>query len=613
MTTKTSVQKDRVVVRFAGDSGDGMQLTGDRFTNATAMLGNDLATLPDFPAEIRAPAGTLAGVSAFQIHFAALDIATPGDRPNVLIAMNPAALMTNLKDLEPGGMLIVNEDAFIDRNLEKAGYTASPLTDGSLTGYQVYQVPMTSITVRATEGTGVSKKEAERAKNFFALGLLSWMYGRPTEVTTDWIDKRFAKLEEVRAANTAAFKAGYNFGETTELFAHTYEVRKAPAAPGLYRNVNGSTALAWGLVAASVKSGVPVLYASYPITPASELLHELSRHKNFGVRTLQAEDEIAAAGIALGASFAGHLGVTGTSGPGLDLKQETISLAVALELPMVIVDVQRAGPSTGMPTKTEAADLLLALYGRHGESPLPVIAAKTPAGCFDAAVEAVRLAVKYRTPVILLADTFLGNSSEPWRLPNVEDLPDIDPKFATTANHDDGFMPYLRDENLARPWAIPGTPGLRHRVGGLEKQDVTGNISYDPDNHERMTHLRQAKIAGIANDIPELEVDDETGDAELLILGWGSTFGAITGSIRRARRAGKSVAQAHLMHLNPWPRNLEQVLRSYKTVLVPEMNLGQLAMLLRARYLIDVETYSKVQGQPILAADIDEQIARRLP
>jgi len=613
MTTKTSVQKDRVVVRFAGDSGDGMQLTGDRFTNATAMLGNDLATLPDFPAEIRAPAGTLAGVSAFQIHFAALDIATPGDRPNVLVAMNPAALQTNLKDLEPGGMLIVNEDAFIDRNLEKAGYKENPLTDGSLTGYQLYQVPMTSITVRATEGTGVSKKEAERAKNFFALGLLSWMYGRPTDVTTDWIDKRFAKLEEVRAANTAAFKAGYNFGETTELFAHTYEVRKAPAAPGLYRNVNGATALAWGLVAASVKSGIPVLYASYPITPASELLHELSRLKNFGVRTLQAEDEIAAAGIALGASFAGHLGVTGTSGPGLDLKQETISLAVALEFPMVIVDVQRAGPSTGMPTKTEAADLLLALFGRHGESPLPVIAAKTPAGCFDAAVEACRIAVKYRTPVILLADTFLGNSSEPWKLPNVEDLPDIDPKFATTANHDDGFMPYLRDENLARPWAIPGTPGLRHRVGGLEKQDVTGNISYDPENHERMTQLRQAKIAGIANDIPELVVDDATGDAELLILGWGSTFGAITGSIRRARRAGKKVAQAHLMHLNPWPRNLEQVLRSYKTVLVPEMNLGQLAMLLRARYLIDVETYSKVQGQPILSADIDEQIARRLP
>jgi 2-oxoglutarate ferredoxin oxidoreductase subunit alpha len=612
MTTKTSVQKERVVVRFAGDSGDGMQLTGDRFTNATAVLGNDLATLPDFPAEIRAPAGTLAGVSAFQIHFAALDIVTPGDRPNVLVAMNPAALKANLKDLEKGGMLIVNEDAFFDRNLEKAGYASDPLSDGSLDGYQIYKIPMTSITVRAVEGIDVSKKEAERAKNFFALGLLSWMYGRPTDVTLSWIEQKFAAKENIRLSNLAAFKAGYNFGETTELFAHSYEVKRAPAAPGTYRNVTGATALAWGLIAASVRSGLPIFYASYPITPASDLLHELSRHKNFGVRTLQAEDEIAAAGAAVGASFGGHLAVTGTSGPGLDLKQETIGLAVILELPMVIVDVQRAGPSTGMPTKTEAADLLAALYGRHGESPLPVVAASTPSDCFRAAIEAARIAVTYRTPVILLSDTFLQNSSEPWKLPDVTTLPEIDPRFATQTNHDDGFMPYLRDERLARPWATPGTPGLRHRLGGLEKQDVTGEISYDAENHERMTHLRAAKVEKVAEDIAPLDVDDEGGDADLLILGWGSTFGAIKGGVRRARKAGLKVAHAHLTHLNPLPRNIEEVIRRYPQVLIPEMNMGQLAMIVRSRFLVDAETYSKVQGQPILAADIEEQIHRRL-
>ncbi|CAN5178094.1 2-oxoacid:acceptor oxidoreductase subunit alpha [soil metagenome] len=612
MPTKTVEQKERVVVRFAGDSGDGMQLTGDRFTNATAVLGNDLATLPDFPAEIRAPAGTLAGVSAFQIHFASQDIVTPGDAPNVLIAMNPAALQTNLRDLEPNGTLIVNEDAFVDRNLEKAGYSTNPLDDGSLGGYRVYRVPMTSITVRATEGMGLTKKEAERSKNMFALGLLSWMYSRPTDVTTKWVEKKFNRKPDILRANLAAFRAGYNFGETTELFAHTYEVKPAPALPGTYRNIAGSTALAWGLVAASVRSGLPIFYSSYPITPASELLHELSRHKNFAVRTLQAEDEIAAIGAALGASFAGQLGVTGTSGPGLDLKQETISLAVALELPLIVVDVQRAGPSTGMPTKTEAADLLAALYGRHGESPLPVVAASTPANCFDTALEAARIAVKYRTPVILLSDTFLGNSSEPWRLPDVDGLPEIDPHFATQVNHDDGFMPYLRDENLARPWAVPGTPGLRHRIGGLEKEDVTGNISYEAENHERMTKLRAAKVAKVADDIPLLEVDDETGNAELLVLGWGSTFGAIRGSVRRTRRSGRKVAHAHLTHLNPWPRNIEEVLRRYRRVLIPEMNTGQLAMLVRARFLLDAESYTKVQGQPILAADMDEQITRRL-
>jgi 2-oxoglutarate ferredoxin oxidoreductase subunit alpha len=612
MAEKSVIEKERVVVRFAGDSGDGMQLTGDRFTNATAIVGNDLATLPDFPAEIRAPAGTLAGVSAFQIHFASRDIVTPGDAPNVLVAMNPAALKANIRDLERGGTLILNEDAFIDRNLEKAGYGSNPVTDGSLDGYQVYKVPMTSITLRATEGIGISKKEAERAKNMFALGLVSWMYGRPTDVTTKWLDTKFANKPDILQANVSAFKAGFNFGETTELFAHTYEVKKAPVAPGTYRNVSGATALAWGLIAASVKSGLPIFYASYPITPASELLHELSRHKNFGVRTLQAEDEIAAAGAAVGAAFGGHLGVTGTSGPGLDLKQEMIGLAVTLELPMIIVDIQRAGPSTGMPTKTEAADLLAAMWGRHGESPLPIVASRTPAECFDSALEAVRLAVKYRTPVILLSDTFLGNSSEPWKLPEVESLPEIDPKFATQANHDDGFMPYLRDDNLARPWALPGTPGLVHRIGGLEKEDVTGNISYDPENHERMTHLRAAKVARIADDIPPLEVDDETGDAQLLVLGWGSTYGAITAGLRRVRGKGMKVAAAHLTHLNPLPRNTEEVLRRYPKVLVPEMNMGQLVRIVRSEFLVDADSYTKVQGQPILAHEMEDEILRRL-
>ena len=610
--TKTVLEKERVVVRFAGDSGDGMQLTGDRFTNATAVLGNDLATLPDFPAEIRAPAGTLAGVSAFQIHFASREIVTPGDAPNVLVAMNPAALKANIRDLEKGGTLIVNEDAFLDRNLEKAGYATNPLEDGSLDGYQVYRVPMTSITMLATESVDISKKEAERAKNMFALGLLSWMYSRPSDVTLRWLEKKFGGKPAIMEANLAAFKAGYNFGETTELFAHHYEVKKAPAEPGTYRNVSGSTALAWGLIAASVKSGLPIFYSSYPITPASELLHELSRHKNFGVRTLQAEDEIGAAGAALGSAFAGHLGITGTSGPGLDLKQETIGLAVTLELPMLIVDVQRAGPSTGMPTKTEASDLLPAMFGRHGESPIPIVAAYTPSNCFETAMEAVRIAVRYRTPVILLSDTFLTNSSEPWRLPDVDGLPQIDPHFATQVNHDDGFMPYLRDDNLARPWAVPGTVGLQHRIGGLEKEDVTGSISYESVNHERMTHLRTAKVAKIAEDIPLLSVDDPGGDAQLLVMGWGSSYGAILAGVRRVREQGLKVASTHFTHLNPLPRNTGEVIHAYPRVLVPEMNLGQLALILRARFLVDVESFTKVQGQPIHAHEVEEEIVRRL-
>jgi 2-oxoglutarate ferredoxin oxidoreductase subunit alpha len=611
---KAVEERERVVIRFAGDSGDGMQLTGDRFTNATAMIGNDLATLPDFPAEIRAPAGTLHGVSAFQIHFASADILTPGDQPNVLVAMNPAALKVNLDDVAKGGIVIANEDGFTDRNLEKAGYESNPLEDGSLDEFHLYKVPMTTITVRALDGIGgVTKKEAERSKNFFALGLLSWMYGRPTEVTERWIDRKFASKEAIRDANLAAFRAGYNFGETTEIFAVHYEVKPAPAEPGTYRNINGATATAYGLVAASARSGLPLFYASYPITPASELLHELSKHKNFDVRTFQAEDEIAAANMALGAAFAGHLGVTGTSGPGLDLKAETLGLAVALELPMVIVDVQRAGPSTGMPTKTEAADLLLAMYGRHGESPLPIVAAYTPSSCFDAALEAARIAVTYRTPVILLTDTFLANSSEPWRLPAVEDLPSIDPSFAERPNMGTEFLPYLRDENLARPWAVPGTEGLEHRIGGLEKEaDSTGNISYDAQNHQWATDLRTAKVLKVADEIPPLEVDDPSGEAEMLILGWGSTYGAIRVAVNRVRDRGKHVARVHLYHMNPLPKDLGEILRRYRTVLVPEMNTGQLVKLVRAEYLVDAQVFSKVQGQPIFAEELEEEIIRRM-
>jgi len=604
---KTVEKKDRVVVRFAGDSGDGMQLTGNRFTDVTALVGNDLATLPDFPAEIRAPAGTPHGVSAFQIHFASRDILTPGDRPNVLVAMNPAALITNAGTLEKGGTIIVNEDGFSDHNLKKAGYNTNPLEDDSLEDYQVFRVPMTSMTVRATEGIeGITSRDASRSKNLFALGLVSWMYGRPTDPTVHWVERKFADNAPVRDANLAAFRAGYNFGETAELMAVHYEVEAAPAPPGTYRNVNGTSALALGLIAASVRSGLGLFYASYPITPASEVLHYLSRHQRFGVRTVQAEDEIAAVNMALGAAFAGQLAVTATSGPGMDLKAETIGLAVAMELPLVVIDVQRAGPSTGMPTKTEQGDLLMALYGRHGESPLPVIAASTPSGCFDAALEAVRLAVTKRTPVILLTDTFLANSSEPWRLPEVSELPKVDPAFASDPR---GFQPYARDANLARPWAVPGTPGLRHRIGGLEKEDVSGNISYEPENHEQMTRLRARRIAEI--EVPELEVDDPDA-ADLLVLGWGSTYGAIEGAARRTRREhGARVATAHLRYLNPLPANTGEVLRSFRRVLVPEMNMGQLARLLRAEYLVDCESYTKVDGLPIFTRDVMDQILER--
>src|SRR5213080_2112360 len=580
-------QVDSVIVRFAGDSGDGMQLTGGRFTSETAVLGNDLSTLPDFPAEIRAPAGSLPGVSGFQVHFADHDILTPGDAPNVLVAMNPAALKTNLRDLPRGGTLIVDEDTFTERNLAKAGYEANPLEDGSLDAYDVHTVPLTSMTLEATkEIEGVTKREAERAKNMFALGLMSWLYHRPTENTIDFLGRKFAKRPEIAEANTRAFNAGYAFGETTEDFAVSYEVKPAKLKPGLYRNITGNQALAYGLIAASVKSGLPLFLGAYPITPASSILEELARHKNFGVRTFQAEDEIAAVGAALGASFGGALGVCTSAGPGVVLKSETVGLAVTLELPLLILDIQRAGPSTGMPTKPEQADLLMVLFGRNAESPVPVLAASTPAQCFEAAIEATRIALKYRTPVYLLSDAYLANGSEPWLLPNVDEIPPIEPGFATQPNRDGEFLPYIRDpETLARDWAIPGTPGLEHRIGGLEKQDETGNVSYDPDNHDHMVRLRAQKVAGIAADIPELSVDDPDG-ASVLVLGWGGTYGPIQSAVRRIRKDGKKVAHAHLTHLNPFPRNLGDVLARYDRVLVPEMNLGQLLKLVRAEFLV---------------------------
>ncbi|HEX6969828.1 MAG TPA: 2-oxoacid:acceptor oxidoreductase subunit alpha [Micromonosporaceae bacterium] len=605
--TKQVRQLDRVVIRFAGDSGDGMQLTGDRFTSETAQLGNDISTLPNFPAEIRAPAGTLPGVSSFQVHFADYDILTPGDAPDVLVAMNPAALKANLADLPRGADIIINTDEFTKRNLARVGYAANPLEDGSLDGYSVHPVALTSLTVAALSGHDISKKDAERAKNMFALGLLSWLYSRPYESTIRFLEEKFAKRPQLAAANIAAFRAGWNFGETTEDFAVRYEVKPAKMPPGTYRNVTGNTALALGLVAAGVRSNLPVFLGAYPITPASDILHELSKHKRFGVTTMQAEDEIAAVGAALGASYGGALGVTTTSGPGVALKSETISLAVALELPLVVVDVQRAGPSTGMPTKTEQADLNLALFGRHGEAPVAVIAPRSPADCFYAALEAARIALTYRTPVILLSDGYLANGSEPWLLPDVDELPDLRVEFATAPNSDGRFLPYLRDPvTLARPWAVPGTPGLEHRIGGLEKADRTGNISYDPDNHDLMVRTRAARIEGIK--VPDVEVDDPDDDARVLVVGWGSTYGPIGAAVRSLRQRGLPVAQAHLRHLSPLPANLGEVLRSYARVVIPEMNLGQLAQVVRARYLIDAIGYNRVRGLPFTAAELESML-----
>lgn len=607
--TKQVRQLDRVVIRFAGDSGDGMQLTGDRFTSETAQLGNDISTLPNFPAEIRAPAGTLPGVSSFQVHFADYDILTPGDAPNVLVAMNPAALKANLADLPRGADIIVNTDEFNRRNLAKVGYQVSPLEDGSLDGYALHPVALTSMTVGALAELNVSKKDAERAKNMFALGLLSWMYSRPYESTLRFLERKFAARPELVAANIAAFRAGWNFGETTEDFGVRYEVKPAKMKPGTYRNITGNAALSLGLVAAGVRAQLPVFLGAYPITPASDILHELSRHKRFGIITMQAEDEIAAIGAALGASYGGALGVTTTSGPGVALKSETISLAVALELPLVIVDVQRAGPSTGMPTKTEQADLNMALHGRHGEAPVAVIAPRSPSDCFHAAIEAARIALTYRTPVILLSDNYVANGSEPWLLPEVDSLPDLRVEFATAPNGEDGktFLPYLRDpETMARPWAIPGTPGLEHRIGGLEKADKTGDISYDPANHDFMVRTRAARIETIP--VPDIEVEDPDGDARVLVLGWGSTYGPIGAACRGLRQRGLAVAQAHLRHLAPMPANLADVLRSYDRVVIPEMNLGQLAQVIRARFLVDAISYNQVRGLPFTANELETML-----
>src|SRR5215218_310353 len=585
-----------------------MQLTGDRFTQESAAFGNDLSTLPNFPAEIRAPQGTLPGVSSFQVHFADHDILTPGDAPDVLVAMNPAALRANLGDLPAGATIIVDTHDFSARNLTKAGYAVSPLDDDSLAAYAVHPLDLTGMTVEAVKEFGLSRKDAARAKNMFALGLLSWMYGRPTETTVDFINTRFAKAPDIRDANITAFKSGWNFGETTEAFVVQYEIKPAAMPVGTYRNISGNLALAYGLVAGGVQSGLPIFLGTYPITPASDILHELSKHKRFGITTFQAEDEIAGIGAALGASFGGALGITTTSGPGIALKSETIGLAVMTELPLLIVDVQRGGPSTGLPTKTEQSDLLQAMFGRNGEAPVPVIAPQSPGDCFDAAIEAARIALTYRTPVIMLSDGYLANGAEPWAIPDVDELPDLTGavNFATAPNGEDGqFLPYLRDEEtLARPWAVPGTAGMQHRIGGLEKADRTGNISYDPANHDFMTRTRQAKVDGIAAGLPPTEVDDPDGNATVAVIGWGSTYGPIGAACRRIRRSGRSIAQIHLRHINPMPADLGDILARFDRVVCPEMNLGQLAMLLRARYLIDIESHTQVRGLPFRAAEL---------
>ncbi len=602
--SKTIETLDDVVIRFAGDSGDGMQLTGTQFTNTTALVGNDLSTLPDYPAEIRAPAGTLFGVSSFQLHFSSWDILTPGDHPDVLVAMNPAALKVHLKDLKKGGVIIANTDAFDDKNLSLAGYEGSPLGTEALSNYQVIEVPITKLTLNALQGSGLSQKEMVRCKNFFALGLMYWMYSRPVEPTEKWIKEKFGKEPEIAAANDKALKAGYYYGESTEAFAARFEVKPAQLKPGLYRNITGNEATALGVVAAAEKAGIPLYYASYPITPASDILHNLSAYKNFDVKTYQAEDEIAAAGAAVGAAYAGNLAVTGTSGPGAALKSETISLAVMLELPLVIVDVQRGGPSTGLPTKTEQSDLMFVTYGRHGEAPAPVIAAATPADCFHMAYEAARIAVKYMTPVYLLTDGYLANGSEPWLVPAAKELQEIPVHFRTDPEN---FHPYARNENNVRPWALPGTPGLEHRIGGLEKANISGNVSYDPDNHDFMVHLRAEKVKGIEKDIPLQEVYGEQS-GELLVVSWGGTYGTIRSTVDRMRKNGYKVSHAHLRYLNPFPRNLCEVLKNFKTIFVPEINLGQLAKLIRAEFLIPVVQFNKVRGLPIRSAELEQAI-----
>jgi 2-oxoglutarate/2-oxoacid ferredoxin oxidoreductase subunit alpha len=606
MPSKSSQEIARVAIRFCGDSGDGMQLTGTKFTESTALAGNDLSTLPDFPAEIRAPAGTLAGVSGFQIHFASEDIRTPADQPDVLVAFNPAALRANLEDVRPGGMVIINSDAFNEKSLKRAGYDHDPLADVR-ERFNLIEIPITALNREAVKDVGVTSREGDRSKNFFALGLMYWLYNRPMEPTLRWLESRFKGT--VLEANRRVLKAGYHFGETTELFPVSFVVPRAKIQPGLYRNITGNTALAWGIVAASVQMERPVFLGAYPITPASDVLHEVARYRHFGVRTFQAEDEIAAISAAIGASFAGDLGVCTTSGPGMVLKQEALGLAVMTELPLVVVDIQRAGPSTGMPTKIEQGDLLLALHGRNGESPVPVLAASSPGDCFYTMLEAFRLAVAHMTPVVVLSDSYLANSSEPWLVPDVATLPRAPVRFARDTA---GFHAYQRDEKtLARPWAIPGTPGLEHRIGGLSKQEITGNVSYDPVNNERMVELRAEKVARIANDIPPVEVLG-ADRGELLVVGWGGTEGAIRSAVDASRADGVPVSSIHLRHLNPFPSNLGEVLSRFERILVPELNRGQLASLLRSEYLAPARALPKMQGQPFKVREIREGIAASL-
>ncbi len=618
---------EAITIRFAGDSGDGMQLAGTQFTNTSALIGNDIATFPDFPAEIRAPVGTLAGVSGFQVHFSSQEVHTPGDLLDTLVVMNPAALKTNLKDLQPGGILVVNSDSFEDNDLKKAKYTSNPLTDGSLAGYKIIRVPISKLNREAVKEAGLSSpKEQDRCKNFFALGLVYWMYERPLEPTLKWIKDKFGKkpdLLPVLEANTRALKAGYNYGETVEIMPVQYKVAKAKIEPGRYRKITGNEAIALGLVAAAKNAGKPLVYSGYPITPASSILEQLADMRRWGVKTLQAEDEIAACGAAIGASFGGAIGVTGTSGPGICLKSEAIGLAVMTELPLVIVDVQRGGPSTGLPTKTEQADLLQAMFGRNGESPVCILAPQSPVDCFDIAYEAVRIATRFMCPVFLLSDGYLANGSEPWKIPDADKLPKVEVKNATEPNSDgtqfhevaEGqlgkYLPYKRDQYLSRPWAVPGTPGLEHRIGGIEKQDVTGNINYEAENHEHMVRTRAKKIENIAETIPELAVHGPA-DAELLVIGWGGTYGSIRAAVERCQRKGKKVAYAHFRYLNPMPKNTEAVLKRFKKVLVPELNSGQLLMLLRAKYLVPAEGLNKVQGKPFLVSEIEAAVDARV-
>lgn len=605
---KDTLELSDVTVRFAGDSGDGMQLTGMQFTNTTALVGNDLSTLPDYPAEIRAPVGTTYGVSGFQLHFSSRDIQTPGDSPDVLVAMNPAALKVNVKDLKHNATIIININSFDDRNLKLAGYDKNPLEDNSLDGFNIVPVPLSQQTSKALEGSGLSAKEIARCKNFFALGMMYWLYSRPIEPTLKWIRDKFKDMSLLASANEKALLAGYYFGENTELFTTRYEVEPAKLPTGIYRNISGNEAIALGFVTASVKSGLPLFLGSYPITPASDILHELSKHKNFGVRTFQAEDEIAAITASIGASFTGALAITTTSGPGVALKTEAIGLAVMTELPIIIIDVQRGGPSTGLPTKTEQSDLQQAINGRNGEAPVVVIAASTPADCFNIALEASRIATKYMTPVILLSDGYIANGSEPWKIPDPDEIPEIKVEFRTVK---EGFAPYMRDENLKRPWAIPGTPGLEHRIGGLEKSNITGNVNYDPDNHEFMVHLRAQKIKNIENDIPELEVTGDK-DADVLVIGWGGTFGSISEAVTSVRKNGGRVAQAHFKYLNPFPKNTGEILKKYNHIICAELNMGQLAKFLKSEYPVAIDSYTKIQGLPFKSSEIENKILKVL-